>query len=192
MRILIRSFLVLAAIASPGLTAAEGRNPKSDPNTPAASNATFRFSDRATAMKQLEDKGGIAVILTGDGWYVGEAAYATSGVPFVAGTDSMKAYTNQMVASSHDKKDRKAEVLDRYGNVLVTLDGKHGDKELPALVAKSQDLLDRLQTEMRTRLAQGKAQAGKNAALAKKTLAPLAALKGWPEAEEARQLVGGL
>lgn len=192
MRRIVSVAIILSLAVNSGLAAAERKGPAPVPKTPATCAPAFAFSTQPAAMKLIEEKGGIAVILKGDGWYVGNPAFAKSAVPFVAGSPGMSGYLCPMAATSHDKGDRKAEIVDRYGNVLVTLDGKNADRELPALVAKPQDLLNKLQAEMRTRLAQGKTQAAKNATRAKELLAPLAALKGWAEAEEARRLVAGL
>lgn len=169
--------LILILSASAGLAAADNRQP------------AFAFTPQPTAMRRMAEKGGIAVILKGDGWYVGNPAYAKSGVPFVAGSPGISGYTCPIAASAHDQGDRKAEVIDRFGNVLASFDGKSGDRQLPALVAKSQEFLTGIQAEMRTCLTRGKAQLAKNPAKAKEILTPLAAIKGWPEAEEAKRLV---
>lgn len=159
--------------------------------TAQCSTPSFSWTQKKAAIKQAEEKGGVFVVLSGEGWYVANPAYAASGVPFVA-NGRIGGYSCTIAAARSDKGNRKAEVLDQYGNVLASFDGKTGDRELPRLLENKQEVITKFRADMKTCLARGKAEATKNPDQAKKVLAPLAAFKGWPEALEAQALIAQL
>jgi hypothetical protein len=152
--------------------------------------ASFAFSAEPAAKASASANHRFYVVVKGEGWYVGESVFASSGVPIV-GTGT-PVYTCSMAAGANDKGTRTADVVDEHGNTLVVLSGKTIDKDLRTLLAHPDALIPDMRKQAAAVVAKAANVAKKDPAKAKSLLATVAALKGWKEGDDARTLMKDL
>jgi hypothetical protein len=147
---------------------------------------SFAFTPERTAKHKTANTHGFYVVIKGDGWYVGDQIFTTSGVPIVGTT---QAYLCPMLAGAKDKGTRSAEVMDEYGNILMTLSGKSIDKDMKRLLIQSANFIPELRHQAGTAVTKARALAKAQPKQAATLLESVAKLKGWKEGDEARALL---